>query len=732
MKISRIHSLLGLILLIELLCSSLMSFPRLYGQSGLGESQWRASGPNGDSVRAVMLDSSGTLYTWSATAIYHLLAGQGAHTETRLPAGKKFDDVTAVFTVDTGLYIVSGCCDLYYTADRGSNWKLVSTLTNPDGERVLFESVGPLLYMASTAPGRPLQVSSDGGTSWTTPSLSGTTSATGLRQLMTNGTSLYGIDGRGLIRLEGKDWRVVGPDASSIAGGIEGAIFQGDTIVLRTTSKSSQLYRSVDGGVRWNEMEARSPIDMLVQDGLLYGLFQDGLYTLGLAEDEWKSAIPFVRANVERTGIIAIDSVLVMYDPFGLHRLTAGSSTLTDYGYRMNKRSILNIKMVIDTASYRPRDSMVVNARDALYLRAQNGNWIRREVPSEVSLDNLTVIGMSIYTFDSLSATIHRSRDRGLSWTRFSPTSPHGKIYSVWSEDDVMIAGGDRQIARTSDGGKSWTTIYFQSNGILKTIVGDDNRIFILTDNNHLYRSFDYGEHWQEVTPPVDYNGDHQLLYANEQIYFGSSRSGLFISKTFGSDWEEAHIDVFLPSIWRHKTIVGVNRMAIARDGNIVLCGPTDLDSIFSEQAVFEGIFRDGRIEWGSNRIISTPVNDVCLETYMFYVATPKNGVWEIPLFDNVTSPDLRNQNRSAISLTYRPYASLLEWNVPIASLHSRFSLRLYTIQGEEVFSSHDILPTGNQCELRLPTDRLPSGIYHALLTENDQSVGNLQIQVVR
>ena len=133
-----------------------------------------------------------------------------------------------------------------------------------------------------------------------------------------------------------------------------------------------------------------------------------------------------------------------------------------------------------------------------------------------------------------IGSTVYISRNGGDTWTAKATVTGGGSMHALVvspSDTNLMcaaITGSDR-IARTTNGGTSWTTEIIQpftSYGVpLEMHPDKPDTLYFMPDNGHVYLSPDFGDTWSEplrlslaasnvLTQPKQIYGDYQAMAA--------------------------------------------------------------------------------------------------------------------------------------------------------------------------------------------------------------------------
>ncbi len=156
----------------------------------------------------------------------------------------------------------------------------------------------------------------------------------------------------------------------------------------------------------------------------------------------------------------------------------------------------------------------------------------------------------------TFSSGIFRSDDNGETWTAansdLSGNISAGRGYALaLNSRQHLFAGTSLGLFRSEDSGETWTqidsgfAIKVGSNAVLSIAINPQDHVFAGTYNG-VFRSTDNGETWSPLTDafmlPDNYIMSIFSLLATENgdIFAGTDRYGLFLSKDNGNTWRKA------------------------------------------------------------------------------------------------------------------------------------------------------------------------------------------------
>lgn len=174
------------------------------------------------------------------------------------------------------------------------------------------------------------------------------------------------------------------------------------------------------------------------------------------------------------------------------------------------------------------------------YKTTDGGNtWTEFETEPCVKLFFVNQnVGYLLLTTGTL---VKKTIDGGLTW---NPTNPCGLGYvkKVVFKDELnglILGNTNGHIARTTDGGNSWTIVQDQTDFILNNIsVSPDGKYFSCGQSGRIKRSNDNGSSWLQVQAGLLHHRLNQMCFLNDSTIFAVGDAGLLVKSTDrGSSW---------------------------------------------------------------------------------------------------------------------------------------------------------------------------------------------------
>jgi photosystem II stability/assembly factor-like uncharacterized protein len=180
------------------------------------------------------------------------------------------------------------------------------------------------------------------------------------------------------------------------------------------------------------------------------------------------------------------------------------------------------------------------------------------------------------------SQFVHRSDDMGESWTKISPdlttndptkqnqensgglskdnsgAENHCTIFTIaespLDENIVWVGTDDGNLQVTKDGGKTWTNVVANIQGLPKntwtyhveaSVFGKGNAYVVFNGyqtgdmNTYVYKTTDFGVTWKSIVTPDIYGFARNIQedYENENLLFVGTEFGLYITINGGKNW---------------------------------------------------------------------------------------------------------------------------------------------------------------------------------------------------
>lgn len=160
--------------------------------------------------------------------------------------------------------------------------------------------------------------------------------------------------------------------------------------------------------------------------------------------------------------------------------------------------------------------------------------------------------------------TLYKTNNSGQLWSRHQVNSVKGRAYTLTLDpvDENIIymggynaEGGNRgAVYKSSNGGKAWNELgkntFRQKNDFINQIAVDPlsrNIVYILTDSG-LYKSFNFGASWQEVSSSLKQNNrviQLKIHPKHSNKIYAATKNGVYYSEDRGKNWVRLDSDDF-------------------------------------------------------------------------------------------------------------------------------------------------------------------------------------------
>lgn len=270
----------------------------------------------------------------------------------------------------------------------------------------------------------------------------------------------------------------------------------GDTIFAGTSTEG--VYASTDDGVSWfplnNGIENERVSDIIYSDGYLYaGTFGKGVYRSSDGGQTWLP--PSSGNNLAVTSLVKLDSVLF-----------SGS---------------------LNGGVYRSFDNGI-NWEDAGFFFDY--------------CNDLTVSGNKLFAAEghyTMSTT-----DYGNTWVDVDDLLG-GSVFSLYSKDNMVIAGGRNEIFISNNGGSNFSLIPLTFNFSIVNIyeiISFGSDLYIATSYDGVYKSTDNGLNWFPVKNGMGGKNVRALTVTGSSSFIaGTNYSGIYRSTDEASNWSKSN-----------------------------------------------------------------------------------------------------------------------------------------------------------------------------------------------
>jgi len=574
-----------------------------------GESWWEVTPAWGDLPDPPLLSISPnygndeTLYVLGGAQTY--LSTDGG--DTFVEASGWFSDhhvaelaFSPVYSTDLTLFALVPGDGLYKSTDSGTNWAPTGLSGDLSTFAISPNYASDQMLLAVNAVDGQLQISTDGGSTWTPDTLT--------------------------LDPGGKHTLLFSPSFSTA-----------DQVIMAASSADPGPYRSVDGGATWEAADWHDPSNSNFQgfvggsvyalamapegiwDPAAYAGTSSGIYRSYNRGEHWSQA----NDGMPRLTVRALDiapgasdtwlvgttyfdhlrfdsSVIGEYDG-NLQLTTDSGQTWHDVSGRLDRVNTVAFspEFVDDQTAFASAGTIGQHGYyDGGIYRSMDGGYNWEEAVSGLVYKGLAIspnfrLDRSVWAsaFTNASALgIYASYDGGEIWTSLAP-SVHAEIIAPspnYATDQTLFAGtGDAGLQRSSDAGGSWTQVLSQAVTALalSPAYGASQTIYVAARESpavpcDIYRSTDGGDTWQILDTGIPaWAGDAPLtISALTFAYDGSILAGVYYghemeegaiyrSTDGGGTWERPGF------LWHHQNVFALDSRP---SGSLTLYAGTD------------------------------------------------------------------------------------------------------------------------------------------------------------
>jgi len=194
---------------------------------------------------------------------------------------------------------------------------------------------------------------------------------------------------------------------------------------------------------------------------------------------------------------------------------------------------------------------------------------------------------------------LFQSNDGGQNWNVLQNAPKWfglgGKL-AVSLDGTVIIAATDDKLATSSDGGSTWTTAEFMTQGCNypPVISADGSSAVLLNCYGEMYTSRDEGVHW--VATPFPTNSVTSIAYS-ETLLIAATPKSIYTSTDFGLSWQSK---LTSPDNVSGQNEITFHSVAVSSNGRVIIADETGPTAIISyDQGASWAVLHDFSIESG-------------------------------------------------------------------------------------------------------------------------------------
>jgi photosystem II stability/assembly factor-like uncharacterized protein len=326
------------------------------------------------------------------------------------------------------------------------------------------------------------------------------------------------------------------------------------------------VFRSGDGGSTWIDAGApRIPTARVMVDrgaGYVFAATALGIFRAPITLGAWQHlSLSDPSTNVKRV-------VADPHDPSTVYGLISDYQSsfgpLVDHGRVFVSHDSGNSWQLLRENDYLEFASMVVDGAGDLYVNGGDGlwryspatqEWTQRANPPASVLAADPRRGGYLYAFHDLSTFFGVSSDGGETWRRVTPPLPGVESVVVDpKQPSTVYAGGPAGVARSTDGGMTWSTVFTGDTRLLAIAPSNPLRLYRVGYTNiastqffGLLRSDDGAVSWTLLPLPEELGGAVAVVVDPsdaQSLWIASGAGNIFHSSDGGTTWQDAGFPV--------------------------------------------------------------------------------------------------------------------------------------------------------------------------------------------
>ncbi len=144
-----------------------------------------------------------------------------------------------------------------------------------------------------------------------------------------------------------------------------------------------------------------------------------------------------------------------------------------------------------------------------------------------------TVLRSNNKLFVGTSTGMFSTADNGKTWKK---VFDEGQVNTIVEQNGVLYGGTFKGLIRSRDQGASWEWIL--KDGMVRTIVAMNDRVVVLSQYGEIRASADSGQHWQRIDKGLPASKGMADLVGLQGVLICSHKQGIYRSSDWGAHWE--------------------------------------------------------------------------------------------------------------------------------------------------------------------------------------------------
>ena len=390
--------------------------------------------------------------------------------------------------------------------------------------------------------------------------------------------SAAGASGSGIFRSTdfGQTWKRIDP--YQFAWNFQGICEYKNTLYAYDFGNYVKVYISNNDGLNWwLPPGATHPADHIYaihvdSTGLYVGTSDYGIFKSNNMGSSWRK----INTGLNNKNIFQIDGNANKHYAASFDGVYTKPANLESWDYKIAGLSNTRINALI---SFNHKLFAGTHGT-GLQISKDNGiNWQRFDFPqNRFFIFDLHSTGQNIFAIASYDylfpyyGKIYKSSDGGQTWNDVTHGFDTSLLECIRGNENFMLVGTEFGLFRSLDSGNTWKKVL---NGIPNNInVADvaimDSIAIVVNGSSHIYRTSDYGNHWENKPVPGLFSGVC-VKSIGKKFYLGSSSvNEIFESTDYGKTWHKLTVPLSNSSV---QDFAGDGKYifaALSRNGGVI------------------------------------------------------------------------------------------------------------------------------------------------------------------